>query len=34
MYSVIIRGKRDRRDADLVNLTLVVYKTGYVRKEK
>ena len=34
MYSVIIRGKRDLRDANLVALTLVVYKTGYVRKEK
>ena len=34
MYSVIIRGKRDLRDADLVALTLMVYKTGYVRKEK
>lgn len=34
MYSVIIRGKRDAKDADLVRLTLVVYKTSYVRKEK
>ncbi len=34
MYSVIIRGKRDLRDANLVSLTLVVYKTGYIRKEK
>ncbi|MDL2320142.1 integrase [Alistipes sp. OttesenSCG-928-B03] len=34
MYSVIIRGRRDIRYADLVRLTLVVYKTGYVRKEK
>lgn len=34
MYSVLIRGERDHGDADMIKLTLVVYRTGYVRKDK
>lgn len=31
MYSVYVVSKRDSRDADLVNLDLVIYRTGYNR---
>ena len=34
MYSVSIRGEHDGKDAALVKLTSIIYKTGYVRKEK
>ena len=34
MFSVIVKGTRDPKDADAVKLTLVIYKTGYSRKKK
>ena len=34
MFSIIVKGERDPKDADAVKLTLVVYRTGYVRKKK
>lgn len=34
MFSIIICGKRDYRDADMVRLALVIYRTGYVRVQK
>ena len=34
MFSVIVKGERDSTYADSVNLTLVIYRTGYARKKK
>lgn len=34
MFSIIIRCERDRRDADMAQLMLVIYCTGYIRVEK
>ena len=34
MYSVYVKGDRDLRDADLVKLTLIIYRSGYNRVPK
>lgn len=34
MFSINVRGERDPRDADMVRLTMVIYRTGYVRSDK
>ncbi len=34
MYSVYLRGERAPMDADSVKITLIIYRTGYIRSEK
>ncbi|WP_282918726.1 phage integrase SAM-like domain-containing protein [Porphyromonas macacae] len=34
MFSIYIRGERDYRDADIVRLTLIIYRTSHVRVTK
>ena len=34
MYSVYLRGERALMDADSVKITLIIYRTGYIRSEK